>query len=580
MDNETSAENASISSMLMMFNWVEYLVFSLMLGLSALIGIYYGCYKGNQNTVSEYMQGGKKMGVFPITMSIIASHVSGITLLGVPAEVYRYGTQYFAIVFCILSVTAFIMLFSLPVFFKLQLNSPYEIMIVPVVIYVPALAFNQVTGMSVHTITPIVCLVCIFYTTLGGLKAVVWSDALQSVFTFGSVLIIIAIGCNVVGGASEVFRINNEGHRLEVFNMDTSPFARNTFWTITIGLSLQWVTLLAYHPGVLQRFIAVPTYRDAQKVTLWVAVGMALVKSASVFTGILVYSKYHDCDPIATQVVSKPGQILPYYVMDIAGHYPGLTGIFISGVFSAALSTMSASLNTVAGTIYEDFVLLCFKQRHSDAVASFAMKCIVLVLGAVCVALVLVVEKLGGILQMAISLSGITYGALAFVFSFGMFYPWANSKGAMAGLVASLLGTSWIVAGAQAVIAEGRMKFPGKITSVDGCPANSSINHDLVETYTGVGSPVWTDGTVDMLYQVSYIYYAVVGMLIGVAVGVPVSHITGAQDLTTLDPDLLVPQIRSLLPPPSVHSKHNKDYVLVPVKLNGETEKECADVIA
>ncbi|XP_039285768.1 sodium-coupled monocarboxylate transporter 2 isoform X1 [Nilaparvata lugens] len=485
MENQTSAENPSISSMLMMFNWIEYLVFSLMLGLSALIGVYYGCYKGNQNTVSEYMQGGKKMGIFPITMSLIASHVSGITLLGVPAEIYRYGTQYYAIVFCIISVTAFILLFYLPVFFKLQLNSPYEylerrfsynvrvlasfafsislILYIPVVIYVPALAFNQVTGMSVHTITPIVCLVCIFYTTLGGLKAVVWSDALQSVFTFGSVLIIIAIGCSVVGGPSEVFRINNEGHRLEVFNMDTNPFARNTFWTITIGMSLQWIAHLAIHPGAIQRFIAVPTYRDAQKVTLWVAVGLALVKSASVFTGLLVYSKYHDCDPIAIQVVNKPGQILPYYVMDIAGRYPGITGVFISGVVSAALSTMSASLNTVAGTIYEDFVLLCFKNRHSDAVASFIMKCIVLILGAICVALVLVVEKLGGILQMAISLSGVTNGALAFVFSFGMFYPWANAKGAMAGLVASLLGTAWIVSGAQAVIADGRMKFPGKI---------------------------------------------------------------------------------------------------------------------
>lgn len=54
------------------FNWTEYSVFSAMLGLSALIGVYYGFYKGNQNTVAEYLMGGKKMSVFPIAMSLIA----------------------------------------------------------------------------------------------------------------------------------------------------------------------------------------------------------------------------------------------------------------------------------------------------------------------------------------------------------------------------------------------------------------------------------------------------------------------------------------------------------------------------
>lgn len=60
---------------------------------------------------------------------------------------------------------------------------------------------------------------------------------------------------------------------------------------------------------------------------------------------------------------------------------------------------MSASLNTVAGTIYEDFVLLCKPGKYSDAQASFAMKLIVLTIGVICVLMVFVVEKLGGILQ-------------------------------------------------------------------------------------------------------------------------------------------------------------------------------------
>lgn len=54
------------------FNWIEYTTFGSLLSVSALIGIYYGCIKGNQNTVMEYMLGGKRMSIFPIAMSLIA----------------------------------------------------------------------------------------------------------------------------------------------------------------------------------------------------------------------------------------------------------------------------------------------------------------------------------------------------------------------------------------------------------------------------------------------------------------------------------------------------------------------------
>lgn len=569
-------ETIDLKNTMLMFNWVEYTVFGSLLGLSALIGVYYGWYKGNQNTVSEYLLGGQTMGVFPVTMSMVASHVSGITLLGVPAETYMYGTQYFAVFFTTIIITIAIIMFYLPVFYKLQLNSLYEylelrfshgtrmlasfifavslILYIPVVIYVPALAFNQVTGVSVHSITPIVCLVCIFYTTFGGLKAVVWTDALQSLFTLGSVLFICIFGCINVGGFEEVMKANWEGKRLEIFNMDLNPFARNTFWTVTVGSTFTWLAQLGVHPGAIQRFIAVPTYTAARSVMLWSAVGFTVIKALAVFVGLLIYAKYRGCDPIATRVIKKSGQLLPYYVMDVAGQFPGLNGLFISGVVSAALSTMSAGLNTVAGTIYEDFVQIFLKgEKMSEAKASCTMKIIVLILGAISVMMVLVVEKLGGILQMALSLSGVTNGALVAVFSLGMFFPWANSKGALAGSLASLLGMAWIIGGAQLYIAEGKLKFPGKITSIDNCTSNLNISHEFnvtsrLQWYRGVGSPVVADESVPLIYQVSYMYYCAVGTVIGLSVGIVVSLLTGSQDLTKLNPDLLVPQMRRFLP--------------------------------
>ena len=79
----------------------------------------------------------------------------------------------------------------------------------------PALAFNQVTGVNIHVITPIVCIVCIFYTYLGGIKAVVWTDVIQTVIMFGSLFLIVIKGTIDVGGISVVIQRNYDSGRIE-----------------------------------------------------------------------------------------------------------------------------------------------------------------------------------------------------------------------------------------------------------------------------------------------------------------------------------------------------------------------------
>lgn len=83
-------------------------------------------------------------------------------------------------------------------------------------LYVPALAFNQMTGISIHKITPLVVSICIFYTCLGGLKAVVWTDVVQITIMYGTLLLIAIKGTINVGGISEVFEKNIESGRFEI----------------------------------------------------------------------------------------------------------------------------------------------------------------------------------------------------------------------------------------------------------------------------------------------------------------------------------------------------------------------------
>lgn len=162
-----------------------------------------------------------------------------MTILGVPAEMYGYGIQYWATSISGLIVAIVTAHFFLPVFYDLQIVSCftylqkrfgqsvcslasgiYTVAIVvhlPLLVYAPAIAFSQVTGVNLHLITPITCIVCVFYTTFGGLRAVVWTDTIQ----FGSMIVAIAaviyLGTSQLGGVAEVFKIAERGDRMILF---------------------------------------------------------------------------------------------------------------------------------------------------------------------------------------------------------------------------------------------------------------------------------------------------------------------------------------------------------------------------
>mgnify|MGYP002655344613 CR=1 FL=1 len=85
----------------------------------------------------------------------------------------------------------------------------------PIVIYVPALALNQTTGIDVHIITPAILAVCVFYTCVGGIKAVIWTDVLQMIIMIGVMILIMIKGTINVGGLGVLIERNWESGRLE-----------------------------------------------------------------------------------------------------------------------------------------------------------------------------------------------------------------------------------------------------------------------------------------------------------------------------------------------------------------------------
>ncbi|KAK9502352.1 hypothetical protein O3M35_011142 [Rhynocoris fuscipes] len=579
------------------FAWYEYVVFSSMFVATAAIGIYFGCSKKkSNNTVQEYMFGGGNMPILPIALSLIASFGSGLNLLGLPAEIYVYGTQIGAVIISIILATVILNLFILPLLYNLNSTSMFEylerrfnktarnigallyiftLLNAPTIIYAPSLAFSQVSGVSLNYIVPVIVFFCIFYTTLGGLKAVTWSDALQSGFIAASMITVLILGLFRTGGIGHVISIAEEGERLEFFNFDIDPTARNTFWTVVIGMTFTWVKFLAMDPVSFQRYTSVATYKQAQRVTWIMCAGIIITKLICITSGLIIYAYYKDCDPIMTKAVSKPGQILPYYALDIAGKYPGFNGIFLSGVIGTALSSLSTCLNTLSGSLLDDFIRPMSPWKITDTMASAILKISVVILGIISGALVFVVARMGTILQGAIALNGIASGATLFIYTYGMFYPWGNAKGAVSGSLAAIAASMWIAIGAQVSIENGDLQQPGKLMSISGCSANQTLPEGLNITtsgFSGYGTKVLVSNGVPYLFRLSYLYYTVFGMLVGFLVGIIVSYLTGNQDFEKLNPNLIVPQLRSLLKKNDSKEKSYENIELIENKIQ-EVEK-------
>jgi len=109
------------------FSFVDYIVFAIILAIASVIGLFYGCTGNKQSSTAEFLMAGRSMSVLPVALSLLASFVSAILLLGTPAEIAVYGTQYWVIIvsfFFVIPITAYMFL---PVFYRLQVTSVFEV---------------------------------------------------------------------------------------------------------------------------------------------------------------------------------------------------------------------------------------------------------------------------------------------------------------------------------------------------------------------------------------------------------------------------------------------------------------------
>uniref|UniRef100_A0A673BJH1 Solute carrier family 5 member 8 n=1 Tax=Sphaeramia orbicularis TaxID=375764 RepID=A0A673BJH1_9TELE len=484
----------------------DYVVFALMLVMSAAVGIYYAWVDRDQRSSADFLMGGRRLTALPVSLSLTASFMSAITVLSNPAEVYRYGASigFFAISYVLtMIVTSEIFL---PVFYRLAITSTYEylelrfnratrllgtmlfivqtILYTGIVIYAPALALNQGTLVQDHSVGVMLA---------GFLAVIIRSVVLQ-------------------GGVIAIISDSQQGGRLNFWDFDINPLRRHTFWTITIGGTFIWISIYGINQAQVQRYISCKSIGQA-RLSLYInLLGLCSILLCSVFAGLCLYSVYKSCDPWTAGLISAPDQLMPYLVMDILGNYPGLPGLFVSAAYSGSLSTVSSSINALAAVTVED--LIKPYTQISDRSLSRISKGLSLLYGMLCIGMAGLASVMGGILQAVISIFGVIGGPLLGLFTLGILCPFANSKGALVGVMSGLIVSLWVGIGAHIYPAPPEMRRPLSLIT-----AGYVIVHISFSTTRSVLEDNW--------YSLSYMYFSPIGTIITVTVGLIVSLLSG-----------------------------------------------------
>ncbi|XP_060645921.1 sodium-coupled monocarboxylate transporter 1-like [Drosophila nasuta] len=559
------------------FGLTDYTVFVVMLSMSAAIGVYFGFFAKGKNTTDEYLRGGKKMQTLPIAISLVSSQLSGVAIMSVPAENYSFGFTFIFAVLAMIPTIPIVIYIIVPTFYDNNILNCYEylelrfnkrtrqlitmtfilnqFLMLPVYMFIPSLAFSQVTGVNIHLINVVVSSVCVFYTMLGGIKAVVWTDVVQAGVMLISVVMVGVLGTMRTGGLSTVLEYATEGGRMD-FITGFDPRLRATVWSSLSSGMLLWTGKIALDQSCVQRIVSLPSYGHAKKSLYVAGVGFLVIMFFNAFAGIIMFARYYGCDPMLAGLVSKPDKMMPFFIQDIMGNLAGMPGLFISCVFSASLSSLSASLNSLAGVVYFDYIKPHI--RHTEARANGVMKLIVIGMGGYCILGGLLVQRFKSILQTMWTITGINMGAVVGVFLLGMFVPRVNGKVAVTSILFSVIVMAWIIINGQLNFKAGLIRYDPLPNSLDQCEARglhsirNAYNATLPTTAATTTEPTQVTTALGSnrdfsVYDISFYWYKVIGAILIFVWAIPMSYVWPRDKNEKQNPKLYSPFVRRML---------------------------------
>ena len=442
------------------------------------LGLWFG---KDQRSTRDYFLGSRNVPWWGIGLSIVAAETSALTIIGVPSMAYGGDITFIQIIFGYVIARIILAVVLVPHYFRGEIYSPYELfantfgpaarrtaggfflvsetLAAGVRVYVASIPVKLVLGdklLGIGTGDPILGAILLFvllsllYTYVGGVKAVIWTDAVQfGLFLVGGVFALCYIPHLIPGGASELFAQAARAGKLHWLNavppagVSWKLFLLGPPFNIWMGLIGGTFQVLSSHGAeqlIVQRVLACRSVSDGRKALVLSAALIFPLFLIFLFVGVMLWVFYQGHPFQIPLPEPRPGIksvdfIFPIFMMTEVPHV--LKGFLIVAILSAAMSSVSSALTSLASVSTMDFVRHFFRGKDEDFVLRFSKASTVIWAGA----LILVASlsrRVEFVLNTAFSLRGLTSGALAAGLGMAIFSRRGRAAPLIAGMFVSL----------------------------------------------------------------------------------------------------------------------------------------------
>lgn len=421
------------------------------------IGIYFS---RRQKSTNDYFKGGGRIPWWAAGLSLFGTALSAITFMAIPSKAYATNWSYVLFNIGILFVAPIIVFVFIPFFRKLNITTAYEYLEIRfnafvrvicsmafiifqvgrmgVVLFLPSIALNVVTGLDIFLCIGIMGVCSILYTMIGGIEAVVWTDAIQVIILLGgAIFAVIYISCSLPGGLGETIDIAVANGK---FNLGTTNFDLKdaTMWTVIIAACFTHLTTYGTDQSMVQRYLTTSSMKEAQK-SVWTNAILTIPATLIFFfIGTALYAYYKIYPENLSISIPNGDAIFPWYIFT---QLPtGIVGLLISGIFAAAMSTLSGSMNSAATAYIVDiYSRFLHKGESGNELRAARMATCVIGIISLSFAFLMATWNIASLWDEFNKILGLILGSMGGLFMLGMLTERANSTGAIIGIVASIM---------------------------------------------------------------------------------------------------------------------------------------------
>ncbi|MHB8887808.1 MAG: sodium:solute symporter family transporter [Acidobacteriaceae bacterium] len=419
------------------------------------IAIFGSSFYQRKSTAREYFLGGRSMGWLPIGISIVAADLSAISVMGSPAWAYKNNLTLLWVTVGYPLVAPIVILIFVPFYSKLNLYTAYEYLErrfnpsvrsmgsglfqilrawhVAVAIYGPALVIHLVSGLPVWKCVLAMGLFTTFYTTLGGMKAVIWTDVIQFTTVITGVVVILWVAVRgVPGGIPAIYSIAHAAGRLQLVNLSTNPNEMTTLWACLIGGAFLALGPLTTDQAILQRLFAAKSTKDFRQSILLQAFLIVPVIALLNCIGVALFAYYH-AHPERLQHLHNLDAIVPYFVLTELPY--GLAGLVIAAIFAASMAVMSAGINALTTATTVDYYARFLRAGRSGEHYASIGRIGTAAWGCVVTLMALFAGRAGDLAIAYSRISSMVVGPMLGIFLLGVTTRRANSNGVQIGAI-------------------------------------------------------------------------------------------------------------------------------------------------